>query len=408
MPAPFASRGGKGFYDSAASRMIQAATGDDRLMDAAKRPHVHRLRRTRRAPPGAPPGTLIPDPDSPQPRIRVIAFGPDAIEDTQVSSAEALDRLLGRHPVTWIDVDGLGDTAVLGALGKRFGIHPLALEDVINVHQRPKLEEYDEHLFIVTRMPDRGAQALATEQVCLFLGRDYVLTFQERPGDCFDTLRRRLHESRGRIRRAGADYLAYALLDATTDAYFPVLERHGEHIEALEDEVLDRPADDVSARIHQLKRELLTIRRAVWPQREMLNLLIRDDSDLVSDQTRVFLRDCFDHTIQLMDLIETYREIASDLIDIHLSSVSTRLNEVMMVLTIIATIFIPLTVITGIYGMNFDPGASPWNMPELKWVYGYPFALGLMAAVAAGLLLWFRRKGWIGRRRPRRRGVTAR
>lgn len=374
-------------------------------MTTSKRFHSFHRRHVRRPPPGASPGTLIVDPDAPLPRIRVIAYGPDAIEDIVLDSVAALDGIVGRHAVSWIDVDGLGDSGVLRALGERFGIHSLALEDVINVHQRPKLEEYDDHLFIVARMPLQGEGALVTEQLSMFLGRDFILTFQERPGDCFEPVRRRIRESRGRIRRSGPDYLAYALLDAATDAFFPVLERQGERIELLEDEVMNAADREVHGRIHELKRELQTVRRCVWPQREMLNLLIRDDSAFVAPQTRIFLRDCFDHTIQLMDLVETYREVAADLVDIYLSSVSTRLNEVMMVLTVIATIVLPLTLITGIYGMNFDPDVSPWNMPELQWVFGYPFALGLMALVAAGMLLWFRRRGWIGGggRRSRRR-----
>lgn len=363
---------------------------------------ARRRHAARRAAPGAAPGTLIVDPRAPRPSIRVIGYGPEGIEDTRVETPADLKAQLGRHSVTWINVDGLGDAGVLQAIGELFDIHPLAMEDIVNVYQRPKLEEYEKHLFIVSRMPAAdGDGSLATEQISLFLGSDFVLTFQERAGDCFDPVRRRLHENRGRLIRQSADYLAYTLLDAVTDAYFPVLEQHGEQTQALEDEVLSHPEENVAARIHALKRELMTTRRAVWPQREMLNALIRDESDFVSDSTRLFLRDCFDHTVQLMDLIETYRETASDLIDIHLSSVSTRLNEVMMVLTVIATIVMPLTLITGIYGMNFDT-ASRFNMPELKWPFGYFFALGLMAAVALIMVLWFRRKGWIGRRRPRR------
>jgi magnesium transporter len=372
------------------------------------------IRRTRRrAAPGAPPGTLIADPASPRPRIRAIAYGEASAESIDIETPEALDGVVGHRPVTWIDVQGLGDTDVLTALGRLFNLHMLALEDVVNVHQRPKVEEYEDHLFVCTRMPQtedgRHLVPLKTEQVSIFLGRNFILTFQERPGDCFDQVRRRITENRGRIRKSGPDYLLYALLDAVTDAFFPVLEQDGERLEALEAEAMNDAADDINARIHRLKRELLAVRRCVWPQREMLNVLIRDDSALVSDQTRVFLRDCFDHTIQLMDLLETYREVASDLVDIHLSTVSKRLNEVMMVLTIIATIFMPLTVIVGIYGMNFDTEASPWNMPELRWAYGYPFALGLMLAVAGGMLLWFRRRGWLGRlgRHRRKRGGGA-
>ena len=229
----------------------------------------------------------------------------------------------------------------------------------------------------------------------MFLGAQFLLTFQERPGDCFEPIRARLRSGRAKIRDRQADYLAYALLDAVIDGYFPVLEAMGERLEVLEDRVIARPADIEAAEIHEIKRDLLLLRRTVWPQREMVNALTRETSPYVTDQTRLYLRDCYDHTIQLMDIVETYREIATGLIDVYLSSVSTRLNEIMKVLTIIATIFIPLGFITGIYGMNFDRGASPWNMPELGWYWGYPVVVGLMAGLALGMLYYFYRIGWI-------------
>jgi magnesium transporter len=320
---------------------------------------------------------------------------------------EALAGVVGHWPVTWVDVQGLGDVETVRALGDRFDLHGLALEDVINVHQRPKVELYENHVFIVTRMvggPATDGGGADTEQVAMFLGADFLLTFQERSGDCFEPVRERLRHAGGRIRAARADYLAYTLIDAVIDGYFPVLEGYGERVERLEDAVTARPDAALVAQIHALKRDLLTLRRAIWPQREMVNALIRDESSLVAEPTRLYLRDCYDHAIQLMDMIETYREIASGLVDLHLSSFSARLNEVMKVLTIIATIFIPLSFITGLYGMNFDPSASRWNMPELGWRYGYPFALGLMGVVAIGLLVYFRRKGWIGGRDRRSNG----
>jgi magnesium transporter len=216
-------------------------------------------------------------------------------------------------------------------------------------------------------------------------------------GDCFTLVRERIRHRRGRICEGGADYLAYALLDATTDAYFPVLEDFGEGIELLEQAVIAQADSSLIGRIYGMKRDLLNVRRAIWPQREVINGLLRDDSGLVSDQTKVFLRDCYDHTVQLIDTVETYRDIAGGLIDVYLSSVNTRLNEVMKVLTIIATIFMPLSFITGLYGMNFDRTVSPWNLPELGWKYGYPFALGLMLLIALGMLIQFRRKGWLGK-----------
>ncbi len=357
----------------------------------------------RRTPPGAPPGTMIASPAAPKPRISVIAFGPDTLEESREVAPGDIGALRGKCPVLWIDVDGLGDVSVLQTIGKEFGLHSLALEDVVNLHQRPKVEDYNDHLFIVCRMPGTD-QFLETEQVCLFLGRDFVITFQERPGDCFEPVRNRIRASRGRIRESGADYLAYALLDAVTDGYFPVLENIGEHIDDLEELIMTDPVPDDVKRIHVLKRDLLTVRRAVWPQREMLNMMIRDESPLIGDHTKIYLRDCLDHTFQLIDLIETYREIVSDLTDIFLSAQSTRMNEVMKVLTVIATIFMPLTLISSIYGMNFDTRASSWNMPELGAAYGYPLTMAAMLAIAVTMLLYFRKRGWIGRRARRQSG----
>jgi len=335
------------------------------------------------------------DPAAAAPVVRAILYGPDQIEELAVTDVEALRPLIGRRPVMWVNVDGLGDVELIGRLGELFGLHRLALEDVVNTHQRPKVEEYADHVFIVTKIVHEEPE-LATEQVSMFLGRDFLLTFQEDVGDCFDPVRERLRNDRGRIRGAQADYLAYALLDAAIDEYFPVLERYGELVEGLEDAVMAAPTARIVSRIHLAKRDLLTLRRAIWPQREAINALVRDVSPLIAEPTRIHLRDCYDHCVQLMDMVETYREIASGLVDIHLSSISAHMNEIMKVLTIIATIFIPLGFIASVYGMNFDAEVSPWNMPELRWYWGYPFALGLMAVVTAGLLLYFRRKGWLG------------
>jgi magnesium transporter len=364
--------------------------------------HRHRpFHRRRRPPPGSPPGTLAPPPpEAPPARLRAIAYGPEGIETEEIAGAAdlgRLDPLRARHAVLWVDVEGLGDHRLIEALGERFGLHALALEDVAHAGQRPKLEAYDDHLFVVVRMP-RAQPQLASEQVALFLGDGWLLTFQEWPGDCFDPVRARLREGRGRIRRLGADYLAYALVDALIDSHFPILEALGERVEALEAEALAQSGQDTVARIHALKRDLLVLRRAVWPLRDTVGALLRDDTPLVAETTRVYLRDCHDHAFQLMDMVEVYREIAIDLIDIHLSSVAARTNEIMKVLTVIATIFIPLGFIAGVYGMNFDPDVSPLNMPELRWAFGYPMALALMAAVAAGLLGWFWRRGWLGGR----------
>ncbi len=351
----------------------------------------------RRTPPGTSPGTLITDPDSPRPIIRVIAYGPEGVDERQIDDVRSVKSFLDRWPVTWINVDGLGDAAVISRLGEMFGIHRLALEDVINLHQRAKVELYAKQCFIVARMADAGDR-IGTEQLSMFLGSNYVLTFQERPGDCFDPVRARIRKAGGRIRHAGPDYLAYALLDAFIDACFPALENFGERLEVLEDEVILRPDRQIIAQIHDAKRDLLTLRRAVWPLREALNTLAREACPFITDETRIYLRDCYDHTIQIIDLLENYRDIAASLMEVYLSSVSNRLNEIMKILTIISTIFIPLTFIAGVYGMNFHTEKSPLNMPELTWYLGYPFALALMAGVALAMLYFFRRKGWIGPR----------
>lgn len=327
--------------------------------------------------------------------IRVTAYGPDNIEEKEITDVDDLQGFLEVWPVTWVNVDGLADLDVIRQFGNMFGLHNLALEDVVNLHQRPKTEEYDDNIFIVTKMGSIDTPS-APEQVSMFLGKNYVLTFQERPGDAFEPVRARLRGRRGKIREAGADYLTYALLDAAIDGYFPVLEHYGDLVEDAENAVLLNPGIDLMTHLHTLRRDLFNVRRTIWPQRDMINALIRDSSPLISESTHVYLRDCYDHTVQLLDLTETYREITAGLFELYLSSVSTKMNEVMKFLTLIATVFIPLGFIAGLYGMNFDPKASPWNMPELGWAWGYPFALGLMSAVGLGLVYFFYRRGWLG------------
>ncbi len=356
-----------------------------------------RARRRRRTPVGASPGTLIADPSAARSVILFMGYGPEGLEEGTLKDVNEIAALRGRFPVLWVDVVGLGDLALIERLGTLFGLQRLALEDVVNTHERPKAEEYDGYLFVVTTMMVTP-EPPATEQFAMFVGEDYVLSFQERHSDVLEAVRERIRRGRGQIRGQKPDYLAYALVDAIVDGYFPVLERHGERLEALEDRVVSRPEARQVAEIHELKRDLLTLRRAIWPQREMINSLARGDFRHVSETTRLYLRDCYDHTIQLMDLMETYREIASGLVDVYLSSQSARMNDIMKVLTIIATIFMPLGFVASLYGMNFDT-TSPWNMPELGWRFGYFFALGVMAAIAGGLLYYFHRRHWIGRRR---------
>ena len=360
----------------------------------------------RRTSPGAPPGSLVVDPQAPLPIIRVIAYGSEAVHEELVEDVSRIGSYLGRQPVTWVNVDGLGDAVVVRKLGEIFGIHRLALEDIINSHQRAKVDQYDNHLFVVGRMVEM-ADHVETEQLSLFLGKSYVLTFQERVGDAFDPVRERIRKAGGRVRNAGPDYLAYALIDAFIDNYFPVLEKYGERLESIEEDVLSRPEPVLVSRMHEVKRDLLTLRRAIWPLRETINSLVREPSPFISDETRVYFRDCYDHTIQIIDLLENYRDVASGLMEVYLSSVSNRLNEIMKILTMFTAFFIPLSLIAGIYGMNFNTARSPFNMPELNWYLGYPFVLGLMATVALGMVTFFRRKGWLrsrlGSREPETR-----
>lgn len=370
--------------------------GRDKQALGVHKSRKHSHVRRRRTPPGAPPGTLLADPDSPRPVMRVLAYGSDDAVERSIDHPKQVLDFLDRWPVVWIDVEGLGDAEIIRALGELLGLHRLALEDVLNVHQRSKLEQYPGYYFIVAHMARLG-ERVETEQLSLFLGKNFVLTFQEgKPGDSLEPIRERIRNQHSRIRETGLDYLAYALLDAVVDGYFPILERYGEQLESLEDEIVTRPSGDIVARIHEIRRTLLILRRAIWPQRETFNALLREETPLVTSETRLHLRDCYDHTVQLIDLIETYRELGADLTDVYLSSISNRTNEIMRVLTVIATIFIPLTFIAGVYGMNFNPNASPWNMPELNWAWGYPFALLFMSAVAAAQLVFFRRKGWLG------------
>ena len=341
-------------------------------------------------PPHSPPGTLTVDPEALKPTIRIIAYGPDAFVDHPIEDPHQIKECLHKYPVTWVNVDGLGDLETLKVIGEIFGLHRLALEDVVHVRQRPKVDEYENQLYIVARMIDQLNGRLATDQLSMFLGKDYVLTFQQRPGDCLDAIRLHAKEKRGRIRDAGADYLAYAILDAVVDEYFPVLEADGDRLEDLEDNVLIRPETTLARQVHETKRDLLVLRRAIWPLREAVSVLQRGTSPLITNETRFYFRDCYDHTIQVLDLIEIYRELCSGLIEMYMTAVSHRMNEIIKVLTIISTLFIPLTFIVGLYGMNFD------FMPELHWRWGYPVVLMLMAGVTLCMLFFFWRKGWIG------------
>lgn len=367
-------------------------------------------RHRRRSGPGAMPGTITVQPHAQAPCYHMMSFGPQAtkgsIENIAFDAIENLPSLPEQHEFMWVNVTGLGDAEALRAVGKHFNLHPLVLEDIANTAQRPKVEEYDNYLFVVLRVPvlqplteeDAGEEVLTTRQLALCIGQNFVLTFQEEEEAALAPVRQRLLQQKGKLYQRRPDYLAYALLDAVIDTFFPLLERYVERIEELEAAVMEMDAHGGIKTIHGLKRELLILRRIIWPQRDMVSQLLRSESAFINESTHLYLRDCYDHSAQLLDMVDTCRETTTSLVDILLASQSNKMNEVMKVLTIIATIFIPLSWIAGVYGMNFDPEQSPWNMPELAWEYGYFTALLLMFVIAGGLLWWFWRKGWIGSR----------
>ncbi|BAY49173.1 magnesium and cobalt transport protein CorA [Scytonema sp. HK-05] len=348
--------------------------------------------------PGTIPGTIIIPTDASPPKITLIDYHAtgDVIRK-ELNTPEECTPYLDRESVSWVEVQGLGDEDILRRLGKVFDLHPLVLEDIVNVAERPKIEEYEDHLVIICRMvvPKERRYGFYSEQVSFVLGKHYLLTVQEEPDhDCLEGVRSRICNNKGTIRKRKADYLAYALLDAIVDGFFPVLERYGEQIEDLEDEVITNPSRQTLQKIYQVRRELLQLRRYIWPQRDAINSLIRDGNELICEEVRIYLRDCYDHTVQVMDMVETYRELASGLMDVYLSAVGNRMNEIMKFLTVTSSIFIPLTFIAGIYGMNFNTEKSPYNMPELNWHWGYFMCLGLMAAIAFVLVFIFWRRGW--------------
>lgn len=354
----------------------------------------------RRTEPGAPPGTLVPDPGIPGGDLHIMAFGAGGLVEMRTRDLAEVAPLLEQHAVTWVHLESVGDAGLIRQIGEMFKLHKLALEDVVHLHQRAKAESYGAYYFIVARMPDPTTK-WTTEQMSFFLGDRFVLTFGEWPGpDCLEPVRVRIRAGWTGPRATRPDYLVYALLDAIVDHYFPLLEDCGERLDVLEAEAMSAPARSVMPRLHAVKRDMMTVRRAIWPLRDAVNTLLRDQTPLIADETRDYLRDVHDHTIQIVDLVESYRDISAGLTDVYLSSVSQRTNEIMKVLTVLSTIFMPLTFIVGVYGMNFDTRASPWNMPELHWAWGYPMALGMCAAVTITMLVFFYRRGWLSRSSP--------
>lgn len=341
--------------------------------------------------PGSEPGTLIIEPDAKPSRIILIDYDEDnAIRKVDITP-NACAPYIGTNTVSWMDIQGLGSETVLKQVGEIFNLHPLLLEDVVNVPQRPKLEDYNNQLLVISQMVrlKEDESGFDTEQVSFVLGKRYLLSFQEEElQDCFEIVRDRIRTSQGRVRKSGADYLTYLLLDTIIDGYFPVVEHYEDRIEALEDMIISNPDRETMQEIYDVRRELLALRRLIWPMRNVLHLLMRDHHGIVSDEVQIYFRDSYDHVIQILEIIEAYRELAASLMDVYMSTMGNKLNEIMKFLTVISTIFIPLTFIVGVYGMNFE------NMPELKGEWSYFMVWLVMLAVAGGLIFYFWRKGW--------------
>lgn len=332
-----------------------------------------------------------------KPRISIIDYDQEKFQEKEVKHEEECFPFKESPTITWININGLHDTDIISRIGNHFDIHHLFLEDIVNTSQRPKLEESDKYIFIVLKMLyfDEKEDETKAEQVSIILGSNCVISFQEKEGDVFNPIRERIRNSKGRIRKSGADYLAYVLMDAIVDNYFIILEKMGEKIEGMEDELVAHPTPENLQTIQGLKRDMIFLRKSVWPLREIISGLQRSESDLMQDSTAAYMRDLYDHTIQVIDTIESLRDMVSGMLDIYMSSISNKMNEVMKVLTIIATIFIPITFVAGIYGMNFDPGVSKLNMPELSWPFGYIFAWGIMILIIIGMVTYFRKKRWL-------------
>ena len=343
-------------------------------------------------PPGTSPGTLVAREAATTPiRFHLIDYSDGHFAEIELDNAAACKIYLTDTATTWIHVQGQVQPELLQEMGEQFGLHPLALEDILNSGQRPKIDEYDEQLFMTLAVPLGCAEAIEIEQLSLFLGSNYLITFYAGNNDLFAPIRKRLRNHGDRLHTQRADYLLYSVLDLVVDMGFPLLEAFGTLIENLEDKLLEAPGKSTLGQIHTIRRELLQLRRMIWPQREVINRLLHDDHPLIQPSSHIYLRDCYDHNIQIMDLLENYREMASSMLDVYLSSISNRLNDTMRVLTLIATIFMPITFVAGVYGMNFD------NMPELSWYYGYPMAWGIMISIAITMLIFFKRKGWLQR-----------
>lgn len=346
-------------------------------------------------PPGTPPGTLreLPAISAADLAIRLVDYTGDDISIRDDVSVAECRSYLERDSITWVHVQGHPTEAALRELGQAFHLHALALEDVLNSGQRPKIEPFDDQLFIVMSLPWMHGEVVEVQQVSFFLGKSFLVSLCAGDVASFQEIVKRLEDKGSRLRMRGADFLLYTLLDMVIDQGFPVLESFGSQLEELEEQILSATGGTLE-RIHTVKRELILLRRMLWPQREVISQLQHGDLSLIREDTLIYLRDCYDHSIQVMDLLESFRDMTGSMLDIYLSSVNNRMNDIMRVLTVIATIFIPLTFIVGVYGMNFDRDAGPWNMPELDWPYGYPLVWLVMIAIAVLMLVFFRRRRW--------------
>jgi len=348
---------------------------------------------------GLMPGTLVYTGEKKDTKVKItlIDYDEEKFQEKELTAIEECFVCKDTPTVTWVNVDGIHDTSIIEKIGGCFELHPLTLEDIVNIEQRPKCEDFENYVFIVVKMLmfDEEKKEITSEQVSLILGEHFVISVQENEGDVFNLIRERLRSNKGMIRKQGPDYLVYSLLDAIVDYYFVILEHLGEKIELIEENLI---ADPIPARlrvIHAIKRDAIFLRKSVWPLREVVNRLVDGESKLIKKTSHIFFCDVYDHTIQVIDTIESFRDTITGMFDIYLSSVSNRMNEIMKVLTIIATIFIPITFVAGIYGMNFNTGASPFNMPELNWRFGYMFAWAIMIGIVVIMVIYFKRKRWI-------------
>lgn len=342
---------------------------------------------------GLPPGELIHigEKKTENAIIKILDYDEEHFEEKEAKKIEECFPFKDKPTITWINIDGLHQVDIIDKIGKEFGFHPLLLEDILNTEQRPKIEDFEDSVYFVLKMLfyEEKTNAMVTDQVSVIFGNNFVISFQEREMGVFEPIRERIRTGKSRIRKTGADYLAYSLMDAVVDSYFIILEKFGEKIEDIEETMIASPTPATLREIHKLKSRMILLRKSVWPLRDVISALERSESSLVRESTRIYLKDVYDHTIQIIETVETFRDLLSSMLDVYLSSISNRMNEIMKVLTIIATIFIPLTFIVGVYGMNFE------YMPELKWRWGYPLTWLIMLVIGISMLVYFKRRKWI-------------